>query len=200
MQSGSEGRHATEAVWKRAPRRVRRNIEPPDRVSSDFFLPRQGSSDPQISQWKNLHTASALCCRPLALTERRHWCEQPPLRRCLGRTRAVFTESSEPGLASSGLQISRFARQELVTPCRFCRKFNGRFVRQLFDKALMSQVLAALNQGHVMARRSCLSGACCLREHGTRHRVSTSRIGLVPLEPDSERLVAYLERRTPWDS
>ena len=33
-----------------------------------------------------------------------------------------------------------------------------------------------------------------------RHRVSTSRIGLVPLEPDGERLVAYLERRTPWDS
>ena len=32
-----------------------------------------------------------------------------------------------------------------------------------------------------------------------RHRVSTSRIGLVPLEPDGERLVAYLERRTPWD-
>jgi hypothetical protein len=30
--------------------------------------------------------------------------------------------------------------------------------------------------------------------------VSTSRIGLVPLEPDGERLVAYLERRTPWDS
>lgn len=25
-------------------------------------------------------------------------------------------------------------------------------------------------------------------------------IGLVPLEPDRERLVAYLERRTPWDS
>jgi hypothetical protein len=24
--------------------------------------------------------------------------------------------------------------------------------------------------------------------------------GPVPLEPDSERLVAYLERRTPWDS
>lgn len=33
-----------------------------------------------------------------------------------------------------------------------------------------------------------------------RHRVSTSRIGLVPLEPDGGRLVAYLERRTPWDS
>ncbi len=32
------------------------------------------------------------------------------------------------------------------------------------------------------------------------HRVSTSRIGLVPLEPDGERLVAYLERRTQWDS
>jgi hypothetical protein len=33
-----------------------------------------------------------------------------------------------------------------------------------------------------------------------RHSVSTSRIGLVPLEPDGERLVAYLERRTPWES
>lgn len=33
-----------------------------------------------------------------------------------------------------------------------------------------------------------------------RHRVSTSRSGLVPLKPDGERLVAYLERRTPWDS
>jgi hypothetical protein len=33
-----------------------------------------------------------------------------------------------------------------------------------------------------------------------RHRVSTSRIGLVPLEPDGGRLVAYLERRTLWDS
>lgn len=26
------------------------------------------------------------------------------------------------------------------------------------------------------------------------------RIGLLHLEPDGERLVAYLERRTPWDS
>jgi hypothetical protein len=33
-----------------------------------------------------------------------------------------------------------------------------------------------------------------------RHRGSTSRMGLVPLEPDGERLVAYLVRRTPWDS
>jgi hypothetical protein len=33
-----------------------------------------------------------------------------------------------------------------------------------------------------------------------RHRVSTSRIGLVPLESGGERLVACLERRTPWDS
>ena len=33
-----------------------------------------------------------------------------------------------------------------------------------------------------------------------RHRRSTSRIGLMPLEPDCERLVAYFERRTPWDS
>ena len=33
-----------------------------------------------------------------------------------------------------------------------------------------------------------------------RHRGSTSRFGLGPLEPDGERLVAYLERRTPWDS
>jgi hypothetical protein len=32
-----------------------------------------------------------------------------------------------------------------------------------------------------------------------RHRASTSRIGLVP-EPDGERFVAYLERRTQWDS
>ena len=31
-----------------------------------------------------------------------------------------------------------------------------------------------------------------------QHRVSTSRIGLVPLEPDGERLDTYLERRTPW--
>ena len=30
--------------------------------------------------------------------------------------------------------------------------------------------------------------------------VSTSRTGLVPPPPDGERLVAYLERRTPWDS
>jgi hypothetical protein len=29
---------------------------------------------------------------------------------------------------------------------------------------------------------------------------SASRIALVPLGPDGERLVAYLERRTPWDS
>jgi len=33
-----------------------------------------------------------------------------------------------------------------------------------------------------------------------RHRASTSRIGLVQVGPDGERLVAYLERRTPWDS
>ena len=33
-----------------------------------------------------------------------------------------------------------------------------------------------------------------------RHRGRTSRIGLVHLEPAGERLVAYLERRTPWDS
>jgi len=33
-----------------------------------------------------------------------------------------------------------------------------------------------------------------------RCRVITSRIGLVPLEPDGERLVAYLEPWTPWDS
>jgi hypothetical protein len=33
-----------------------------------------------------------------------------------------------------------------------------------------------------------------------RHRVSTSRIALVPLEADGERLGAYLEERTPWDS
>lgn len=31
-------------------------------------------------------------------------------------------------------------------------------------------------------------------------RASTSRIGLVPVEPDGGRLVAYLERRTRWDS
>jgi len=32
------------------------------------------------------------------------------------------------------------------------------------------------------------------------HRRSTSLIWLVSLEPWGERLVAYLERRTPWDS
>jgi hypothetical protein len=32
-----------------------------------------------------------------------------------------------------------------------------------------------------------------------RHRVS-ARFGLLPLEPDGERLVAHLERRTAWDS
>lgn len=34
----------------------------------------------------------------------------------------------------------------------------------------------------------------------TRHRGSTSRVGLVHLESGGERLVAYLDRRTPWDS
>ena len=33
-----------------------------------------------------------------------------------------------------------------------------------------------------------------------RGAMSTSRIEFVPLEPDGERLVANLERRTPWDS
>ena len=33
-----------------------------------------------------------------------------------------------------------------------------------------------------------------------RPTVTNSRIGLVPLEPEGERLVAYLERRTSWDS
>ena len=33
-----------------------------------------------------------------------------------------------------------------------------------------------------------------------RHRVNTSRIGLVPLKPDGGRFVAYLERGKPWDS
>jgi hypothetical protein len=33
-----------------------------------------------------------------------------------------------------------------------------------------------------------------------RHTVSTSRIELAHLKPDAEYLVAYLERRTPWDS
>lgn len=32
-----------------------------------------------------------------------------------------------------------------------------------------------------------------------RNRGSTSRIGNVPLETVGGRLVAYLERRTPWD-
>ena len=59
--------------------------------------------------------------------------------------------------------------------------------------------------GLVRRRREAQSRPCeldpaPLNTSFRRHRVSTSRIGLVPLEPDGERLLVYLERRTPWDS
>lgn len=65
-------------------------------------------------------------------------------------------------------------------------------VRRLFPAC--SAALSSQNNGaDVVKLRLALT-------RSARHRVSTSRIGLVPLQPDGERLVAYLERRTPWDS
>jgi len=49
-------------------------------------------------------------------------------------------------------------------------------------------------------RRRLGAGRSLRRISVGRHRGSTSRIGLVHLKPGGERLVAYLERRTPWDS
>ena len=46
---------------KPAPRRVRRNVEPPDRARSDFFDLAKGQATPKILQWRSFHTGSTRC-------------------------------------------------------------------------------------------------------------------------------------------
>jgi putative transposase len=79
-------------------------------------------------------------------------------------------------------------------------------VGDAYDNAMAESFFATLER-EVLQRRSFktqVEGRMAVFEwiEGwyNPHRRHSSRIGLVPLEPDGERLVAYLERRTPWDS
>jgi hypothetical protein len=57
-----------------------------------------------------------------------------------------------------GFSRSVLAQLELVTTRRFCREFNDRFARQLFEKSSMNPVLAISNPGCSRAQPSYLGG------------------------------------------
>ena len=69
------------------------------------------------------------------------------------------------------------------------------------DASMRNSPNKRIESAALLARFTKCDALCSRLIRGVRrHRMSASRIGLVPLEPDGERLVSYLERRTPWDS
>jgi len=51
---------------------------------------------------------------------------------------------------------------EPVTTRRFCRKFNGRFARQIFEEMLMNQMLADDLDGVLKRQFAGMRGVGCL--------------------------------------
>lgn len=101
-------------------------------------------------------------------------------------------------LKTSGRELSSKSHGEIRTSCATTHIF----VRSMKVPRPWCAVAADTVVNSEALRRSfaAVTPGSSRRLHAFGIRVSTSRLVLPHLKPDGERIVAYLERRTPWDS